>query len=520
MFNNAGKLFKLKKWLTIPESAKYLSKTFGEEVNEADVLRLGIDGHLKLSVYFVNGAIARFGKVVSYEEAEWYPPNWISLGNSDIPEKFKNMKKLDTAVIMKSLNIDNSRYLNLEDDVTPIRGVWDLAMVGNEGIDVEYEYNQLINGPEVELIVIDGTFVEDVNDKTVMCQIQESFDDNEFQSGSKAQLEGIKNYINENNIEEFEAKKRLDRHKKNREKFLKEKNKNPSNCYFPAGKLPNDSILIVRTQALIDLQNQIADREKDTEFAALSEIKNSDHKINIDKKNISPLGPSEQHLSFEENNWHPLKAATLIGGFSYNSLVQILKENINFKIPSIIMEIYKKSYKAFSNFELKGKSTTYSLDFLMKESDKFFFKRFSPEFLTHDDFESYYIVVFNPQIYLNWIQNNTEFKYSKKFDLLNTDQISKDTSNGKNLMMLSSKEKQELGRLRTEKITMDSAIKAAIEVGVYLEKVKMKSELIVRSDISDLINKIDIKIPNTRIDLIWKSIPDEIKSGPGRRKKK
>jgi len=34
-----------------------------------------------------------------------------------------------------------------------------------------------------------------------------------------------------------------------------------------------------------------------------------------------------------------------------------------------------------------------------------------------------------------------------------------------------------------------------------------------------LINKIDKKIPSTRIDLIWKSIPAEIKSGPGRPRK-
>ena len=49
-----SKLFKLKKWLTIPETAKHLSIMFGEEVQEADVLRLGLDRHLKLSVNFVN----------------------------------------------------------------------------------------------------------------------------------------------------------------------------------------------------------------------------------------------------------------------------------------------------------------------------------------------------------------------------------------------------------------------------------------------------------------------------------
>lgn len=56
-----SKLFKLKEWLTVPEAAKYLSLIFGEDVSEAEVLRLCLDGHLKLSVNFVNHAEAKRG---------------------------------------------------------------------------------------------------------------------------------------------------------------------------------------------------------------------------------------------------------------------------------------------------------------------------------------------------------------------------------------------------------------------------------------------------------------------------
>ena len=45
---------------------------FGEDVREADVLRLALDGHLKLSVRFVNHASARRGKVVPIDEAETF----------------------------------------------------------------------------------------------------------------------------------------------------------------------------------------------------------------------------------------------------------------------------------------------------------------------------------------------------------------------------------------------------------------------------------------------------------------
>ena len=67
------KLFKLKKWLTVPETARHLSIVFGEEVSEADVLRFTLDRHLKLSVNFVNHAKGMFGNVVPLSEVRTAP---------------------------------------------------------------------------------------------------------------------------------------------------------------------------------------------------------------------------------------------------------------------------------------------------------------------------------------------------------------------------------------------------------------------------------------------------------------
>ena len=50
---NLKKLFNLKPWLTLPDAARHLSISFGEDVSEADVLRLGLDRHLTFSVNFV-----------------------------------------------------------------------------------------------------------------------------------------------------------------------------------------------------------------------------------------------------------------------------------------------------------------------------------------------------------------------------------------------------------------------------------------------------------------------------------
>ncbi len=46
-----SKLLKVREWFTVPETAKHLSMMFGEEITEADILRLALDGKLKLSVY-------------------------------------------------------------------------------------------------------------------------------------------------------------------------------------------------------------------------------------------------------------------------------------------------------------------------------------------------------------------------------------------------------------------------------------------------------------------------------------
>jgi len=54
-----SKLFKLKKWLTIEDTAKHLTSIFDEPVKDYDVLRFALDGHLEISVNLVNHATAR-----------------------------------------------------------------------------------------------------------------------------------------------------------------------------------------------------------------------------------------------------------------------------------------------------------------------------------------------------------------------------------------------------------------------------------------------------------------------------
>jgi len=120
----------LKEWLTLPEAARHLSLIFGEEVNEGNVLRLALDGHLKLSVNFPNHVYARRGDIVSIEDATYstLSVDFIKKINPNL----KDRQDIDPIKIMTSLILDNERLLNMRDSVTMLRGVYDLLMVGFE----------------------------------------------------------------------------------------------------------------------------------------------------------------------------------------------------------------------------------------------------------------------------------------------------------------------------------------------------------------------------------------------------
>ena len=218
-------------------------------------MRLALDGHLKLSVNFVNNTYAIRGRLVSFEDDD----DFSSLLN-DMPDE----KKDKFIKGMKKYSIFGDRIPRLDDKVSCIDGVWDLSMAGNERLDIEHEYQMLTDGPEVTLQGLDGAFVE--REDGQVCQLQTDYDDNEYQIGSSAQLKKIKEHIANNKIQGGKAKELLDQHKKEREEYLRHRNKNKhSDNYFPAGGLPGDSVLVVRTKALMDLHDQVLRKESNKE---------------------------------------------------------------------------------------------------------------------------------------------------------------------------------------------------------------------------------------------------------------
>lgn len=242
-----SKLFNLKEWLTVPDAARHLSIVFGEEVTEADVLRLALDRRLRLSVNFVNGATGRCGRVVPIDEAEYKEvPALNGKGTLRLYEGPQLYFEGRAISVVK-----------LEEEVRQLRGIYDLPMIGSEKLDVENEYQNQIGGPTVTLVGMDGAFVEGRNG--LVAQIQEDYDDNPHQNGSTAQLERLKERIADNNIGEEKAEALLRKHSEDRKEFLKRRlTQVASERYYPRDGLPSDSVLVVRTDSLREFERAIS----------------------------------------------------------------------------------------------------------------------------------------------------------------------------------------------------------------------------------------------------------------------
>jgi hypothetical protein len=217
--SKSGRLFSLKEWLTLDDTARHLSIAFGEEVTRADVLRLAIDRRLTLSVNFVNHATVRKGKLVPLEQTKF--SIYRSVGKvakdqplfikrdvphaelSNLDEGIKEaLRNHDAFLSAQGIHYQGHDYLVLEDRVSNISGVWDLPMLGAEALDVEHLYQMETGGPEVTLTDLEGAFVEHGE---VVCQLQEDYEENEYSAGSKASGESLKKRIRFENIPTEEA---------------------------------------------------------------------------------------------------------------------------------------------------------------------------------------------------------------------------------------------------------------------------------------------------------------------------
>lgn len=263
-----SKLFKLKEWLTVEEAAKHLSTVLGEEVAIADIYRLALDGHLVMSMSFPNHAYGNLGEVVGIQNTKRFTPPPLMLNSM---REFEPNYAPEEIVI--SDYIGNEQFINWSEKVTGINGVWDLAMLASERIDVEFVYQQLIGGPEVELTNIDGTFLRRGD---IFCRLVESWDDNEYKKGSLAQKRQLEGWVARGEVSKENIAPMWEKFEANRREYLQEKKAAPfEKDFYPAGGLPKDGVYVVRTSAIMDFLTAIEDQPVKQDKALSTKERNS-----------------------------------------------------------------------------------------------------------------------------------------------------------------------------------------------------------------------------------------------------
>lgn len=209
-----SKLLRLKEWVTLQEAARHLSLLLEEPVAVHDLLQLALEGHITLSVNLVNHARAKIGRVMTYESIPKFRMPSVPLPGEGYSEEcdWPDGLRIDGT----GIPTNDTQFIHFEKQIISLAGLWDLAMLGNERIDIEFELQRLTGGPEVELTSIDGTFLK--NTGGVYASLQEQFPDEKASdpSGKVTRMRG---------------------------------------SYYPAGGLPGNAPLVIRTT---EIENFIA----------------------------------------------------------------------------------------------------------------------------------------------------------------------------------------------------------------------------------------------------------------------
>ena len=113
---------------------------------------------------------------------------------------------------------EETRFVCFDKGVVTIDGVWDLTMYAGERIDVEDAFQQLTDGPAVDLVHLEGRMI--CRPDGQWAQLQDRFEDREvaLPNGHKTKVRG---------------------------------------SFYPAGRLPDDAHLVVRIEELLAFQDRL-----------------------------------------------------------------------------------------------------------------------------------------------------------------------------------------------------------------------------------------------------------------------
>jgi hypothetical protein len=202
-----NRLRKFKEWHSVDDAARYLEIGLGERVTSADVLRLALDGHLKLSVHLVNGAFAR----------PLFPVDAREVVFEDVPSlDGEGVVAIATAGPIN--NFGGPVTFQMHKAITELDAtVWNLPLLGAERLGVEHQFQMLSGGPAITLEPIDDpVLVASTNGR--LFALQHHHSENQFFKGDLAKP------------------------------YLSPKN------FYPAGGLPDDAVLVVRAASLHEFE--------------------------------------------------------------------------------------------------------------------------------------------------------------------------------------------------------------------------------------------------------------------------
>ena len=231
-----------------------------QDVSEADVLRYALDGHLKLSLNFVNRAAAIECKIIPIEEASYIPLD--ILVNFEITDHHK----IEIKKVLRDMQLNATQALTLTGKQIELLGDYELEMIGNAHIEIENKYQSLTGGPEITELGMEGIFVKSDND--IIYKIHERDDDIKETANLTEILEAVKNIRKNNEINPVDDNKQREQYEKMMKTLVNSKDisnfGNDSKNYYPVLSVPNDCAIVVRTDAIEEFVQSINDESSST----------------------------------------------------------------------------------------------------------------------------------------------------------------------------------------------------------------------------------------------------------------
>ncbi len=143
----SSKIYKLKKWLSLEDTAKRLSIEFGEEISIGDVLQLAIDQHLKISVDFPHDW---HGKICDITEDE------------EKASTFEEVTGIENELvrIYEYEKCSETEYIKVLPEVYDFKaGIYEVKMIGNSKLDVEFLLKKELYSTATDVICLSGFYV-------------------------------------------------------------------------------------------------------------------------------------------------------------------------------------------------------------------------------------------------------------------------------------------------------------------------------------------------------------------------